>query len=321
MQRTIRTIRKRTAPQRYDNSAALKKPKKKGKKKPPTKEPSATQDVPATHPVTDPEDQWEDQTYLENKITPLVRSIYYDNSDPSKISWRVLAMQIGLPKWWSDRRVGGTLKRALQSKMCRKKLAEWLHDPAQVAAALAANGVADMEVERLLRVPLGWHSSALKCDQVIMQAMDQKIQQEKEEIEFNVQVNKRQEQERAEKAELKRCQAEWRAEEKRRLKHAKFAELLTVDEALSFLWHNVGREVLLVALNNLGGFGKACPYAFEMVIAVLHKAMQQGSVGCSTGPGQSSTAAADMCTAINTTDVLIVHLTKRGDNARKTICT
>ena len=71
------------------------------------------------------------------------------------------------------------------------------------------------------------------------------------------------------------------------------------------MWHNVGRDVLLVALNKLGGFGKACP--FEMVIAVLHKAMQQGSVGCSTGPGQSSTAAAHMRTAINTADVLIVH--------------
>ena len=76
-----------------------------------------------------------------------------------------------------------------------------------------------MGVERLLRVPLGWHSSALNCDQVMLQAMDQKIQhlQEKEEIEFNVQVNKEQEQERqererhkeAEKAELKQCRAEW----------------------------------------------------------------------------------------------------------------
>ena len=64
---------------------------------------------------------------------------------------------------------------------------------------------------------------------------------------------------------------------------------------------------MLVALNQLGGFGKACP--FEMVIAVLHKAMQQDSAGCSTGPGQKSTAAADMCTAINTANVLSVHTT------------
>ena len=194
-----------------------------------------------------------------------------------------------------------------------------------MAAAFAANVVADMEVETLLRVPNGWHSSAsevlrgaiaLNCDQIIMQAMEQKTQQGKEEIAFNVQVNKEQEQEKqererckeAEKAELKRRQAEWRArraEEKRRLKSAKFAELLTVDEALSFLWHNVGRDVLLVALNKLGGIGEACP--FEMVIAVLHKAMQQDSMGCSTGPGQRPTAAADMCTAVNTADVLIVH--------------
>ena len=255
-------------------------PKKKLKKKL-KKKPSAAQDAPATHAVADAEDQREDQSYLENKIAPLMRSVHYDNSDPSKISWRVLATQIGLPNLRAARNV----KMALQNKTCRKKLAEWLQDPTQVAAAFAANVVADMEVETLLRVPNGWHSSAsevlrgaiaLNCDQIIMQAMEQKTQQGKEEIAFNVQVNKeqervRQERERrkeAEKAELKWC----RAEEKHRLKSAKFAELLTVDEALSFLWHNVGRDVLLVALNKLGGFGKACP--FEMVIAVLHKAMQ-----------------------------------------------
>ena len=74
-------------------------------------------------------------------------------------------------------------------------------------------------------MPTGWHSSALEgrrgaialnCDRV----MEQKTQQEKEEIAFNVQANQEQEQERqeerqererrkeAEKAELKRCRAE-----------------------------------------------------------------------------------------------------------------
>ena len=78
---------------------------------------------------------------------------------------------------------------------------------------------------------------------------------------------------KAEQAELKRCQAEARAEEKRRLKDAKFAELLTLDEALSFLWHNVGRGAVLVALSNLGGLNK--DRAFQMVISGLHEAMEQ----------------------------------------------
>ena len=91
---------------------------------------------------------------------------------------------------------------------------------------------------------------------------------------------------------MKQCWAEARAEEKRRLKDAKFAELLTLDQALSFLWHNVGRDVLLVALNKLGGFGAACSCPFEMVIEVLHEAMWHDSAcACgSAGPAQSSTA-------------------------------
>ena len=69
---------------------------------------------------------------------------------------------------------------------------------------------------------MGWHSSALDgrrsaialncvhCDQVIMQAMhmEQKTQQEKDEIEFNVWVNKEQEQERQERERCKEAEKE-----------------------------------------------------------------------------------------------------------------
>ena len=65
-----------------------------------------------------------------------------------------------------------------------------------------------------------------------------------------MQQAKQQERERneAEQVELKRHRAEARAAEKGRLQYVKFVELLTVDQALTFLWHNVGRHVLLVAL-------------------------------------------------------------------------
>ena len=158
------------------------------------------------------------------------------------------------------------------------------------------------------------------------QALQQNAQQDKAEIEFNAQVHAKSQQEKTEreprqkgdceKEELKRRQAaaEWKAEEKRHLARATLAELLTVDQVVPCLWHSAGRDVQLVALNKLGGFGATCP--FEMtIVSVFYEAMQQDRAGGSAGLEQCSTTTAHMRTALNTADVLIVHTASGTDSS------
>ena len=68
--------------------------KEKLKKNPPT-EPSeaATQNSPATDPTTEAEGQ---VRYLYDQIKPMLQNVHI--SDNSKICWRALVKQIGLPK-------------------------------------------------------------------------------------------------------------------------------------------------------------------------------------------------------------------------------
>ena len=49
---------------------------------------------------------------------------------------------------------------------------------------------------------------------------------------------------------------------------------LVAEQALSFLWHNVGKDAMLVALNKLGGFNKDRTLNFQMVIIIYQRSMK-----------------------------------------------
>ena len=104
----------------------------------------------------------------------------------SKFCWKVLAKQIGLSP---QSRAAKSLKQALDTARNRKRLAEWLRDPAQLAATHghAASVVATMEFgrERTEVQELKWGP---KRDQIMDQGLQQKAQEEKEEIKFNVRI-------------------------------------------------------------------------------------------------------------------------------------
>ena len=131
-----RTSRKRTAPKIYDNSTAKKrpawKPKRKLKNKPPPTNPPATQNARTTRPAPEADDHADDQSSLHDKIAALLQS--HPRNDTSKIRWKVLATQLRLPKSYARQGLIAAPRMAEN----RKKLAEWLHDPAQVATAHAA---------------------------------------------------------------------------------------------------------------------------------------------------------------------------------------
>ena len=129
--------RKRKQTKIYDNSQPIAI-----KKKPPTPTPSvtppATQNAPA---ATRPDS--EDQSYLHAAILPLLRS--KNRNDLSKFCWNVLAKQTGLSP---QSRAAKSLKQAPETAKNRTRLAEWLRDPAQLAATHAASVVATMVVGR-----------------------------------------------------------------------------------------------------------------------------------------------------------------------------
>ena len=124
----------------------------------------------------------------------MLRSNNRTGNDLSKFEfcWNVLAKQIGLSP---QSRTATSLKQAPETARNKKRLAEWLCGPAQLAATHAASVVATMEVgrERTEVQELKWGP---KCDQIMDQGLQQKAQEEKEEIKFNVQVNAKLQQEK-----------------------------------------------------------------------------------------------------------------------------
>ena len=133
-------------------------------------------------------------------------------SNKIKICWKVLAKQIGLSK---SSAVSG-LKRVLHTEVGRTKLAAWLHEYTQVAAAHAATVMATMEVERR-RLERCVQELKCTCELTFDELLEQRQQNNQEEIAFNLQVTanqqqateKERERNEAEQAELRRRQAEW----------------------------------------------------------------------------------------------------------------